>query len=119
MATSGMTQLLEQHELTLPTVGSTVEGVVISAENNEVYIDLKGIASGVVRGPELVDESGMFTNLKPGDAVTATVVEPENELGVMELSFREAGHQKAWQELERKFRDQEVVEGLIMDANKG
>lgn len=114
-----MNQLLVQHPLTLPSVGDTVEGVVISAENNEVYIDLNGIASGVVRGPELVDESGMFTNLQPGDAVSATVVEPENELGVMELSFREAGHQKAWQELDRKFRDQEVVEGVIMDANKG
>ncbi|MFH1425950.1 MAG: S1 RNA-binding domain-containing protein [Candidatus Kerfeldbacteria bacterium] len=117
---SEMEKLLEEHEeIALPNVNDVVEGVVISAQNNEVYIDLGGLASGVVRGPELVDESGVFTDLKPGEKVMATVLDLENETGVMELSFREAGHKKAWDELERMHRDQELVQGSIMDANKG
>jgi small subunit ribosomal protein S1 len=113
-------QLLAEHqEIALPAVGSVVEGVVISAENNEVHIDINGLASGVVRGPELIDESGMFTDLRPGDSVSATVLALENEKGELELSFREAGHKKAWDELERMHRDKEVVHGEIVDANKG
>lgn len=115
-----MQQLLDEHQdIQLPRVGDVIEGVVISAANNEVHIDIGGIATGVVRGPELVDESGMFTNLKSGVTVHATVVDQENELGQLELSFREAGHQKAWEELDRLFREQEIVGAHILDANKG
>ncbi len=120
-AGSDMQKLLDQHgeDIALPVIGDVVEGVVISAANNEVHIDVGGIASGVVRGPELIDESGMFTDLTPGDKITATVVDEENEMGVIELSFREAGHQKAWEELQRLFTDQEIIKSEIVDANKG
>lgn len=115
-----MDALLQEHlSVDLPEVGTTVDGTVISAANNEIYIDINGIASGIVRGPELVDESGTFTDLRPGDAVLATVLELENEMGLMELSFREAGHQKAWDELERVLNSKEIVKGTIVDANKG
>lgn len=119
-AAAEMEKLLAEHEeIALPDVGTVVEGVVVSAANNEVHIDLGGIATGVVRGPELVDESGVYTDLQPGDTVSATVLEQENEMGLLELSFREAGHKKAWDELERLHRDQEIVKGQIIDANKG
>lgn len=115
-----MQALLAEHpDVRLPDIGEVVAGTVISAANSEVHIDIAGLATGVVRGPELVDESGMFTNLRPGDTVHATVVEQENELGELELSFREAGHRKAWEELDRLYREQEIVAAQIMDANKG
>ncbi|OGY87184.1 MAG: hypothetical protein A2233_03600 [Candidatus Kerfeldbacteria bacterium RIFOXYA2_FULL_38_24] len=116
-----MQKLLAEHEkeVVLPKVGDVIEGTVISAENNVVHIDIKGIATGVVRGPELVDESGIFSNLRPGDIVNATVLEIENELGVLELSFREAGHQKAWESLIKLMQDHEVISVTVVDANKG
>ncbi len=115
-----MQKLLDEHtEITLPAVGDIVEGLVISALNNEVHIDIKGIATGVVRGPELIDESGMYENLKIGEEVSATVLELENEMGELELSFREAGHKKAWDELERLFKESEKIQGQVIDANKG
>src|SRR3989338_9814296 len=96
-----MSQLLAQtNSIALPNVGETVQGDVISAAKNEVCIDVNGLVVGVVRGPELFDESGDFSNLKVGDAVTATVLELENENGELELSFRQAGHKKAWEKLE-------------------
>ncbi len=115
-----MTQLLEQESsIALPNVNDIVEGVVISAAKNEVCIDINGLVVGVVRGPELFDESGDFSNLKVGDKVTATVLELENENGELELSFRQAGHKKAWEKLEALHGTNEVVDAQIMDANKG
>ncbi len=115
-----MSQLLEQtSSIVLPGVNEIVQGVVISAAKNEVYIDINGLAVGVVRGPELFDESGDFSNLKVGDMATATVLELENENGELELSFRQAGHKKAWEKLETMQGSNEVVDAQIMDANKG
>ncbi|EKD78447.1 MAG: RNA binding S1 protein [uncultured bacterium] len=115
-----MSQLLAQtNSIALPNVGETVQGDVISAAKNEVCIDINGLVVGVVRGPELFDESGDFSNLKVGDAVTATVLELENENGELELSFRQAGHKKAWEKLEHLQGANEIVDAQIMDANKG
>ncbi len=115
-----MSQLLDQESsIALPNVNDTVEGVVISAAKNEVCVDINGLVVGVVRGPELFDESGDFSNLTVGDKVTATVLELENENGELELSFRQAGHKKAWEKLEALHGTNEVVDAQIMDANKG
>jgi ribosomal protein S1 len=43
----------------------------------------------------------------------------ENEKGQMELSFRSAGHQKAWDELTRLYQTGEVCEVPVTDANRG
>jgi len=115
-----MAQLLEKHtNVALPVVGDTVDGIVLSSSKNEVCIDINGLTVGVVRGPELFDESGDFSNLKVGDTVTTTVLELENENGQLELSFRQAGHRKAWEKLEALKTSNEVVDAEIMDANKG
>ena len=80
----------------VPKIGELVEGLVISASKNEVLLDIEGLTTGVIRGKEIYDESGEYSKIKSGDKVSATVLEIENENGQMELSFRYAGHQKAW-----------------------
>jgi len=103
----------------LPKVGEIVEGKVINISPNAVHLDIKGIATGVVRGYELFDESGEYSNLKVGDKVSATVLELENENGEIELSFRCAGHEKAWEKLKELMEKGEVVTVTVTSANKG
>lgn len=117
---SEMEQLLQDESLPrLPLVGDIIDATVLSVSKNEVNLDLGGIATGVVRGRELIDESGETANLKVGDVVSATVLEMENEKGIMELSFRSAGHQKAWDELIRLQQTGEVIDVPVLDANRG
>ena len=111
--------LAEQGELPIPEVGTIIEGKVIAASKNEVHLDIEGVSTGVIRGPELIDESGEYSELKLGDAAQATVMELENENGELELSLRQAGHQKAWDELEKLMREENVVDSEVVDANKG
>ena len=105
--------------LKFPKIGDLIEGRIISISKNEVYLDIEGITTGVVRGKELEDESGLSAQLKMGDRATATVVDLENERGEIELSFRQAGHQKAWDNLAQMMRDETIIESKIIDANKG
>lgn len=103
----------------LPKIGDTVEGTVISVSKSEVHLDLDGVATGIIRGRELFDESGEYSNLKIGERAKATVLELENELGEIELSFSHAGHKKAWDELYRLMKDQQVIDVPVTEANKG
>ncbi len=115
-----MEELLQSSGVpTIPKVGDVVKATVVSVSSNEIHLDIEGITTGIVRGRELIDESGTYIDLSEGDIVEATVLEMENEKGVMELSFRQAGHQKAWENLERLMKDEEVITVIITDANKG
>jgi small subunit ribosomal protein S1 len=103
----------------VPKVGDLVEGTVISLSKNEIYLDLAGITTGIIRGREIYDESTEFSNLKIGDVAQATVVGLDNENGYMELSLREAGHKKAWDNLEKLYKEGKIVDSKVIDANKG
>jgi small subunit ribosomal protein S1 len=103
----------------IPKVNDVVEATVISVSTNEARVDIDGLTTGIVRGRELIDESGVYSNLKVDDHVQATVLEIENESGEMELSFRQAGHQKAWNDLVDLMKEGKVVSVPISEANKG
>lgn len=115
-----MDELLSQNiGKNIPKVGDLIEATVISASKNEVHVDIDGLTTGVVRGKEIYDESGEYSEINPGDKVAGTIIEIENENGEMELSFRYAGHQKAWNNLQQLLKSQEATEAKIIDANKG
>src|SRR3989339_597816 len=119
-ATSKMAELLkDKNAANMPKVGDLVEGKIISISKNEIYLDIDGLTTGVIRGREIYDESEDSDKLKISDIASATVVDLENENGYMELSFREAGHQKAWGRLEKLYKAGELVESRVTDANKG
>ncbi|MGB9680644.1 MAG: 30S ribosomal protein S1, partial [Minisyncoccia bacterium] len=102
-----------------PKIGDLVEGKVIEIKRNEVYLDLNSLATGVVRGPELEDELNARANLKIGDTVSATVIDLDNEKGLLELSFRITGHQKAWQKLKEIMAKKQTIPVKIISANTG
>lgn len=106
-------------EIKVPKVGDVLEGTIISAGKNEVYVDIEGIGLGVVRGRELFDESIRLATLKAGDKVFASVVEPENKDGNIELSFRQAGQERVWQTLSDRLKSKEIIKTKILEANKG
>jgi ribosomal protein S1 len=112
-------KLLEKDKLVVPAIGESVHGTVLAASKAEVRLDIGGILVGVVRGPELYDEADEYSSLKPGEEVDATVVDLENEKGEMELSFRIAGQEKAWDTLRDAFKDKTTVKVRVIDGNKG
>jgi len=111
--------LEEKSFLNVPKVGEIVKGNIVAITKNEVKIDIPGFRTGVVRGPELKDESGMYETLKVGDPVEATVVGAENENGDLELSFRFAGHLRAWETVREMMQKREKLTVRILEANKG
>jgi len=103
----------------IPKTNDVVKGVVLTVAKNEIRVDIPGYKTGVVRGPELMNESNEFGGLKPGDEVEATVIDLENENGDLELSFRFAGHRKAWDNVAALRTSGEPVAVTVIEANKG
>ena len=112
-------KMLEEHSKSLPIPGDVLTGKIVHIGRNEVRIDLEGLNAGIIRGKELYNESSEYANLNVGDEAEATVMELENENGEIELSFRYAGHKKAWEKLINLVESGEVVKARIIDANKG
>lgn len=111
--------LLDGDDFKAPKVGELIKGEVISASKAEVKLDIGGILTGVVRGPELYEEDDDYANLKPGDSIEATVIDAENENGELELSFRFAGQEKAWLGLHTAFDETTNIKVKVVEANKG
>jgi len=113
------TLLADKTYLNIPKAGDVVKGKIISVTKNEVRVEIEGYRTGVVRGRELTDPSQDYSEVKPGDEVEATVVELENENGEVELSFRFAGHRKAWDQMQEIFRTGEIITVKVTEASKG
>lgn len=116
---SQMEELLEKTEIKVLKPGDVIKGIVISVSKSCVKIDVEGIFVGIVRGPELYKEAGEYDDLKIGDEIEATVIESENEFGELELSFKVAGQEKAWNDLNQAFKDKKIIKVRVVNANKG
>jgi len=118
---SQMQELLDNFsgDFQVPKVGDSIEGTIFDIGSNAIYVNLGQFGAGVVRGEEL--QSGMMPSSKPkiGDNVTAIVEELDNEEGFVELSFKQASMERAWNDLQEKMGNKEVISVKILHANKG
>ncbi|PIT87335.1 MAG: 30S ribosomal protein S1 [Candidatus Magasanikbacteria bacterium CG10_big_fil_rev_8_21_14_0_10_40_10] len=118
-APSNFKSLLDNYNFKIPKVGDVVECEVIAVEKGAIKLDIQDITVGVVRGAELFSESKEYSNLQVGNKVEATVIDLENENGEMELSFRIAGFQKAWDQMRKYSEDDITIKSRVVSANKG
>ena len=96
--------------------GEVVEGVVASVSGDEALVDLGGRSAGVL---SLREASGEGTDVAVGDRVVAAVVQPEGPDGRVVLSTRRARSRRQWARMAELAKSGEVVEGEVVDANRG
>jgi small subunit ribosomal protein S1 len=102
-----------------PELGSIATGTVVSIRKNYIVVDLNGTAVGLITGAETHDSANTIKDLVVGDEVKAIVVEDENEAGMVVLSLRKASQANAWDRFEAAFKEGEIIEVQVSDANKG
>ncbi len=110
-----MDELLASSELTKVKPGDVIEGLVLSVKKNEAWIDLGPHGVGIV----LRREMSRGKQLSEGDKIAVSVVDPELEDGRILLSMRRAVKDRGWDELQRVFDDEEILEVTPYDANRG
>jgi small subunit ribosomal protein S1 len=110
-----MDELLATEEVKQLKSGDVIEGVITSVRKHEVWIDLGASGVGVVMRREI----GHGQALEEGAKVTVSVVDPEMDEGHALLSMKRAAKDRGWDELQRLFDDQEIIEINAYDANRG
>lgn len=114
-AALSMDELLASTESNPLKSGDVTEGVVTSVKKHEVWIDLGAQGIGVVMRREI----GHSQKLEVGQKATVSVVDPEMEEGYALLSMKRAAKDRGWDELQRVFSEQEIIDISPYDANRG
>ncbi|MDZ4231534.1 MAG: S1 RNA-binding domain-containing protein [Patescibacteria group bacterium] len=99
--------------------GELVGVTLVEKANRAVYFNVPRVGTGIIYGVELINAKNILKNLEVGDQVTAKIVLPENEDGLIELSLVEAGKQKAWQEIKDLKDADETVTAKVSGSNTG
>jgi len=105
--------------LNLPREGDLIEGEIIKKEGTTVFVNLKPFGTGIIYGREFISAREIIKSLKPGDVITAKIIELGNEEGYTELSLKEAGQEIIWREAMDARVKQEVFNLPVVDANTG
>ena len=95
--------------------GELVEGEVISMNKNSIWLNLFDKTIGIIPQRELCESE----SIQIGDKVSACIIEMEDENGYTLLSVKRASKEKTWTDFEAKFKNSEVFEIEVADANKG
>ncbi len=106
----------ETHESSLrpPRVGETVEGTVAAVGGDEATVDLGDRPAGVIPLREAGAEE-----LRVGEHIVATVLQPEGPDGRIVLSLRRARQRRHWMRMDSLRRSGELIEAEVIDANRG
>ena len=98
-----------------------IDGTVVKIEHDEVLVDIGFKSEGVIPARELsirkdADPSEVV-NL--GDKIEALVLQKEDKDGRLILSKKRAEYERAWIQVEDKFKAGEVVTGEVIEVVKG
>ena len=96
--------------------GDIIDGTILSVRKHEVWVDLGPSGVGLVVRREIGFGQD---DLKEGDSVSASIIDPELPEGYALLSLRKAVKDRGWDELIRLNQSGEVVEVMPYDANRG
>nr|WP_251197840.1 30S ribosomal protein S1 [Anaerotardibacter muris] len=101
--------------------GDLINGTVVKIEHDEVLVDIGFKSEGVIPARELsirkdADPSEVV-NL--GDKLEALVLQKEDKDGRLILSKKRAEYERAWIQVEDKFKAGEVVTGEVIEVVKG
>ena len=112
-------QLLDQFEQEQAALqeGEVVRGTVVGISERGVVIDFGYKSEGIVNPAEFT-ENGVLS-VKAGDEVDVLVKNMETSDGLPILSRADAVRMKAWDELEKAYRDGTSIKGRVIERIKG
>ena len=98
--------------------GDIVTGTVVAVTDDQVLVDLKYFAQGVIDRENLSNDPDFHAKeeLQPGDIIEATVVRTDDGHGNIELSKKEANEVLAWDKLREMMEQQTVVTVRIKES---
>ncbi|SRR5579884_93154 len=103
-----------------PHRGDVVEGVVVRVDHDELLVDIGAKSEAVIPIREVPHGRGGVPLLpEVGEQIVAIVIQPEDPEGRTVLSLTKAQSERNWRELQKQFEAGQVLEGTVVEHNKG
>ncbi|XQM00181.1 30S ribosomal protein S1 [Slackia exigua] len=101
--------------------GDLVKGTVVQIEHDEVLLDIGFKSEGVIPSRELSirKDADPSEIVALGDEIEALVLQKEDKEGRLILSKKRAEYERAWINVEEKFKAGEAVTGEVIEVVKG
>ncbi|OAB74455.1 30S ribosomal protein S1 [Paenibacillus crassostreae] len=101
--------------------GDTVKGTIVKLEDNQAYVSIGYKYDGVIPVRELssVQVDNASDAVAIGQEVECKVVSIDDEKERLLLSKRAIDSENGWEELEKHFTSQEIIEVVVSDVVKG
>lgn len=98
-----------------------VKGTVIVVKDDEMYVDIKFRADGIVKAEEMTDEQRADTHaaFHEGEDIDVYVIKLDDGEGNVVLSTRRVEGLKNWQKLVDMYEANELVEAKVTGENTG
>ena len=114
-----MQQLLDEMEFKSLRRGEIVEGTVMRADPDGIYLDIGHKEEGFIPPNEMRTlESGQLEDINEGDPLIAFVIRPDSQDGPI-LSIDKAKGEEGWRDLQKYMEADETIEGKIIGFNRG
>lgn len=100
--------------------GDIIKGTVIDVNEEEVILDLKYYAQGIIKAENLSNDPDFLAagKIAVGDEIEATVIKMDDGEGNIELSKKEANDVLAWGKLQNMMDQETVVKVRIKESVK-
>lgn len=123
---SGVTESMTDYEKELEASfrkigeGDIIKGTVIDVNEEEVILDLKYYAQGIIKAENLSNDPDFLAagNIAVGDEIEATVIKMDDGEGNIELSRKEADDVLAWDKLQVMLEQETIVKVRIKEGVK-
>lgn len=98
--------------------GDIISGTVIDVSEEEVILDLKYFAQGIIKTADLSSDPdfSVLEKIHPGDVIEATVVATDDGQGNILLSRKEANDVLAWEKIRQLFETESTVTVRIKES---
>ncbi|GEM_PF-796461 len=110
----GLSALYDQN-INLLEKGQIVKGKVITITEKDVVLDIGYKANGIIPLNEFKD----IKDLKPGDEVYVYIESLEDNKGQLQLSYKKARKEKAWEEIVEAYETGKIIQGHVESRTKG
>jgi ribosomal protein S1 len=101
-----------------PRIDEIVTGIVLSANQKMILVDLNGQFTGIIAGADMHSSTDDVSGLQIGDTVEAMVIEDDENSGLIVMSLRKASQVRLIERLHSNFDTKEVLTVIPNEANK-
>lgn len=97
--------------------GTIIEGHIVAIGKDKVIVDIGYKSEGIIPADQFSGEE--LQNFKVGDGLQVYIEDREDSEGNLVLSKEKADKMKVWEDLEKAYKDEKIVDGRILSRIKG